>query len=203
MDLCQASLQRWRSEIAEVTNYVRTAWANHSTPNATPPLVASVRAQATVPSVGTEASMAFGCPRIPTTGGLGTLPDASSGVYDMLVGSNAGTIVNRVSEIIATLRTQSVDPDLILDTLVTAYCPVVEADTGLTAAQKKARLDTFRQDVTRLVFPDAQPPVSDILVQIPVKPDVLQKLDQAASGAQLSRDAWIARLNQNNLPTAP
>jgi hypothetical protein len=147
--------------------------------------------------------MAFGCPKIPVTGGTATLPDASSGVYDLFVGADAGTIVNRAHELIASLRAQNVGPVLILDTLVAAYCPVVAADTGLSSAQRRARLDTFRQDVTRLVFPDAQTPVSDILLQVPVKPDVLQKVDQAASSAQLSRDAWIARLIQNNLPTAP
>jgi mono/diheme cytochrome c family protein len=190
-------------EVAELTNYVRTAWANHATANATPALVASLRGQATVSSAATEASMAFGCPRIPTTGGPATLPDASSGVYDILAGANAGTIDNRVNEIIAALRRQNTDPDLVVDTLYAAYCPVIAADTGLTSAQKKSRLDDFRQQVTRLVFPDAQSPASDILVQVPVKPDVLQKLDQAASGAQLSRDAWIARLIQNNLRATP
>lgn len=190
-------------EIAEVTNYVRTAWANRSAANATPTLVASLRGQSTISAPGAEASMAFGCPKIPTTSGPATLPDASSGVYDMLVGANAGTIANRVNEIIAGLRTQSVDPDLIVDTLYAAYCPVIAVDTGLTSAQKTSRLDTFRQQVTRLVFPDAQPPASDILVEVPMKPDVLQKLDQAASGAKLSRDAWITRLIQNNLPSAP
>jgi hypothetical protein len=147
--------------------------------------------------------MAFGCPKIPTTGGPATLPDANSGVYDILAGANAGTIDNRVNEIIAALRRQNTDPDLVVDTLYAAYCPVIAADTGLTFVQKKSRLDDFRQQVTRLVFPDAQSPASDILVQIPVKPDVLQKLNQAASGAHLSRDAWIARLIQNNLPATP
>jgi hypothetical protein len=121
----------------------------------------------------------------------------------MLVGATAGTIDNRVNEIVATLRAQNVDPDLIVDTLYAAYCPVIAADTGLTSGQKKSRLDTFRREVTRVVFPDAQVPESDVLVQVPVKPDLLKKVDQAASGAKLSRDGWIARLIQNNLPTAP
>jgi mono/diheme cytochrome c family protein len=190
-------------EIAAVTNYVRTAWANRSAANATPALVASLRGQSTVSSPGTEAAVDFGCPKIPTTSGPATLPDAGSGVYDMLVGANAATIVNRVDEIVAGLRAQNIDQALIVDTLLAAYCPVVAADTGLTSGQKKSRIDDFRQQVTRLVFPDAQPPVSDILVEVPVKPDVLQKLDHAASAAQLSRDAWIARAIESNLPTAP
>jgi hypothetical protein len=182
---------------------VRSAWANRSAANATPELVASLREQSTVSTPGAETSVAFGCPKIPNTSGPATLPDAASGVYGMLVGATAGTIDNRVDEIVATLRAQKVDPDLIVDTLYAAYCPVIAADTGLTSGQKKSRLDTFRQEVTRLVFPETQVPESDVLVQVPVKPDLLKKVDQAASAAKLSRDGWIAHLIQNNLPTAP
>jgi hypothetical protein len=156
-----------------------------------------------VTSSGTEAAAAFGCAKIPLSSGPATLPAASSGVFDMLVGANAATITNRVDEIIATLRAQNVDETLIVDSLIAAYCPVVAADTGLTFEQKKARLDDFGQQVTRLVFPRAQTSVSAILVEVPLKPDLLQKLDTAASGAKLSRDAWITHAIEKSLPATP
>jgi hypothetical protein len=84
--------------------------------------------------------------------GPAALPKAGSGVYDMFIGANAATIVNRVDEIIAILRAQNIDQTLIVDTLLAAYCPVVAADTGLTYAQKRSRMDNFGRQVTHLVF---------------------------------------------------
>jgi hypothetical protein len=122
----------------------------------------------------------------------------------MLKGANAATIDNQVSNMIAQLRTQNVDGSLIVDALVAAYCPVIAADTGLTTAQKKARIDSFSRQVTALVFPQAQPQqVDDIIVNLPMAPDLLQKVDEAARAAQMSRDAWLARTIQKSLPPAP
>jgi hypothetical protein len=67
-----------------------------------------------------EAAVDLGCPKIPMISGPAALPKAGSGVYDMFIGANAATIVNRVDEIIAILRAQNIDQTLIVDTLLAA-----------------------------------------------------------------------------------
>jgi hypothetical protein len=136
-----------------------------------------------------EAAGAFGCP--PISGKGADLPDVRS-AYDMLKGADAATIENRVDDVIATLRARSVDGTLIVDALIAAYCPAVAAETGLSTAERKTRLANFARQVTALVFPQ-RPRVDAVIVDLPLPPDLLQQVDDAARKAQLSRDTWLAQ----------
>jgi mono/diheme cytochrome c family protein len=186
-------------QVAELTNYVRTAWSNQGTPNATPELVASLRQNSTVPGPGTEPAVAFACPRAGTGGAPGQLPDAASGIYDIMKGENAGTLANRINEAVSTLRSQQLDPDLIVDTLIAAYCPLVAAETGLTAAQKKERVEVFGQQVTAIVYSDKQQ-VRDVLVTVPLSPELEMRVNEAARSARLPRESWLTRTIEKALP---
>jgi hypothetical protein len=148
---------------------------------------------------GSEAAVAFGCPPIRSSGTGVNLPAVGSGVYDMLKGANAATIENRVDDVIATLRAQSVDASLIVDELIAAYCPVIAAETGLSTVERKARLANFSRQVTALVFPQT-PQVDAVIINLPLPPDLLQQVDDAARQAQLSRDAWLAQTIRKGLP---
>ena len=187
-------------QVADLTNYVRTAWSNQGTPNATPDLVAELRQHSTVPGPGNETAVAFACPQAGSTGAPGQLPDAASGIYDILKGENAATLPNRINETVTVLRSQQLDPDLIVDTLIAAYCPLVAAQTGLSAGQKKERIDTFARQVTAIVYADKQQQVRDVLVTVPLAPDLELKVNEAARNARQSRDAWLAQAIEKALP---
>ncbi|MDB5538783.1 MAG: hypothetical protein JWQ89_510 [Devosia sp.] len=60
-----------------------------------------------------------------------------------------------------TLLLQGVAPNVVLNNLISAYCPTVAADQSLTDAEKTQRVLTFSQEATRLIYsknaPLAQP----------------------------------------------
>jgi mono/diheme cytochrome c family protein len=187
-------------QVAALANYVRTAWSNQAPANATPELVANLRQQSNVPGPGTESAVAFSCPQAGAGGTPNGLPDATSGIYNILPGADAGTLSNRIGEAISLLRGQGLNQDLIIDTLIAAYCPLVAAETGLTPAQKTERVKNFGSQVTAIVYPASQAQVEDMLVTVPLAPDVAKRVNDAAHQARQSREAWLSQTIEKALP---
>jgi hypothetical protein len=187
-------------QVAALANYVRTAWSNQAPANATPEIVASLRQQSNVPGPGTESAVAFSCPQAGAGGTPDGLPDAASGIYNILPGADAGTLSDRIGEAISLLRGQGLNQDLIIDTLIAAYCPLVAAETGLTPAQKTERVKNFGSQVTAIVYPASQAQVEDMLVTVPLAPDVAQRVNDAAHQARQSREAWLSQTIEKALP---
>jgi hypothetical protein len=76
---------------------------------------------------------------------------------------------------------------------VSAYCPLVAADTSLSDDQKVAQVRRFARQVTGLAYGFSDSNEVDVLVDIPLAPSVIGRVDQAAARAGMSRDAWLAR----------
>ncbi|MGF9763367.1 hypothetical protein AAII07_50370 [Microvirga sp. 0TCS3.31] len=130
---------------------------------------------------------AFTCPDTVTSDAPGNAPrlsDLSSGATDLTDG-------NRVGELVADLRKGGMKPALIVDHLVSAYCPLVANDGSLTAKQKADRVRRFARQVTGLAYGQSGQGELDALVDVPLMPALLGQVDQAAGRAGLSRDAWI------------
>jgi len=128
-------------DVADIANYVRTAWGNTGVPNAAPADVKALRAVAMVPASADAAADALACPRISATG----VNDPGNGLLDIYQGATPETVPSRTSALIAAIRQGNAsisDADL-TDTLVAAYCPVVAHADGLSAAQKRAALAAF------------------------------------------------------------
>src|SRR5205823_2581840 len=90
--------------IADVANYIRAGWRNKALPNATPAMVASVRAVSNVGAAGTETARAFDCPRV----GSGIVPNAIAGPAqaNFLASGDLVAIGSRIDEMISSLRSQ-------------------------------------------------------------------------------------------------
>lgn len=94
-----------------------------------------------------------------------------------------------------------IPPALIVDHLVWSYCPLVANDNGLSVAQKTDRLRRFAGQVAALVY---TPPGADelaILVDLPLAPSLLSRVDEAARAAGISRDEWMKRAIATALAT--
>ena len=132
-------------EIAAVTNYVRTAWGNPGTANATPADVMGARQMAIVPAMADMASDQFGCPHVSNAGGMDSLPNPGSNLLDVFDGATPDTLPNRTRVLVAALKAAdaTITPTAITNDLVAAYCPVVAHQSGLTHAQKIAMLQNF------------------------------------------------------------
>ena len=75
---------------------------------------------------------AFTCPETMTS----DAPRNASPLSDLYSGANDVTASNRLSELMADLRMDGMKPALIVDHLVSAYCPLVADDSSLSDKQK-------------------------------------------------------------------
>jgi mono/diheme cytochrome c family protein len=130
-------------QIAAVANYVRTAWGNAAPATAEAGTVARLRGE-------THTLMAVnglkGCPtdlEQPDIQKAVAAPD--SPIAGQLKGITDANLLESVDAIIPKLKAAAPHASTanLVDGLISAYCPIVAADTSLTDAQRAARLGTF------------------------------------------------------------
>lgn len=140
-------------QIADVSNYVRTAWGNQSVADTTPAQVKTLRGVAIVPASADAASDALGCPHITATGGVDSVADPGNGLLNIYQGATAATLPNRTRGLIDAVRAgnSSISNADLTNTLVAAYCPVVAHTTGLSLAEKQQALRDFIAGAAPLV----------------------------------------------------
>jgi len=128
-----------------VANYVRTAWGNNATANATPADVMAARQMAIVPAMADMVADQFGCPHVSNAGGTDSLANPGSGLMGIFDGATPETLPNRTRVLVAALKAadSTATPAAITNDLVAAYCPVVAHQTGLSHTQKVAMLQNF------------------------------------------------------------
>lgn len=100
---------------------------------------------------------------------------------------------NQLAALVVGLARAKVPPALIVDHLVWSYCPLVANDDKLTDAQKTDLVRRFASKVAAIVYANPNAAELDILVDVPIAPDLLVQIDAAAKTAGISRDEWINR----------
>jgi mono/diheme cytochrome c family protein len=133
------------TEIAALTNYVRTSWGNKAPANATPADVMTAREVAAVVPMANAMSDQFGCPHVSSTGGNSALTDPGSSLLEMMTGATPDTLPNRTRALVTALRSNnsSISNADLTNYLVAAYCPVIANQSGLSKAQKQVALQDF------------------------------------------------------------
>ena len=180
-------------DIADVSNYVRTAWNNAAPVNTSPATVRELRATAPVGVGGSIAARSFGCPKI----GDGTVPGtlATEQDVDLLATADRSNLQNGITSVIAQIKKDN--PDAAASDVVTAlnaaYCPVVATRSDLTIAQKHEALIAFSDTAGQQFSRSSPADVSHVLVSAQLTPDVVAQLNQAAASAGLTPSAFIAR----------
>jgi mono/diheme cytochrome c family protein len=142
-------------QIAGVTNYVRTAFGNHATPDATPNDVMRLRAVAIVPAMADMQSDRFGCPHATAAGGATDVTDPGQGMLNIYDGATPETLPNRTRSLITAIRAanSSISPADLTNELVAAYCPVIANTPGLSTTAKRTALTAFITAAAPLVGP--------------------------------------------------
>jgi mono/diheme cytochrome c family protein len=140
-------------QIAAVTNYVRTAWGNQGVPDATAALTYRFRKAAPpheialadadyldLPPIASAAARKLGCPLL--TDKLVAPDDAT---MQIMAGATPDTLANRTRMLMAAVKkaNPAVTADQMSQYLLTAYCPVVATEPGLSLDEKKAALKRF------------------------------------------------------------
>lgn len=136
-------------QIADITNYIRTAWGNKGTANATAEDVKALRAKTHLQGAGSLQADNLGCPVITPS----SVTDPGNGWLNIYQGVTPATLSNRTNALIGAVRgaNSSISPADLTNTLVAAYCPALAREHGLSLAQKQAALKDFIASVQPLV----------------------------------------------------
>lgn len=97
---------------------------------------------------------AIECP-LPQAGAPGVLPESEDKIKELAGLLASGDLDNRINLIIADLRRRYPDADngAIVNYLVTAYCPVVEAQS-LGDEEKTQKVNNFSSQVLKIIAGD-------------------------------------------------
>ncbi len=128
-------------QVADIANYVRTAWGNKAPANAAPDLVAKARAQAQTVMAATKPDQCTPA---------GEAPYVAQGVNqaqlrDELKGATQPDMLQKIDEILPKVR--AMDPqasdDKLLNAMIEAYCPLAVSDSSVPATQRATLLGNF------------------------------------------------------------
>jgi hypothetical protein len=87
------------------------------------------------------------------------------------------------------LRAKGIGSGLIIDGVITAYCPSVAAQGGLSDAAKTEKLATFASRVTRTVY--ALDSADAVILDVAFPPAILNDINAKAAAAKVSPEAWV------------
>jgi len=111
-------------------------------------------------------------------------------IRGLLPNVNTMTNIEQLNTTIATLRRDGMSKSLIIEHLVGAYCPMVVREAPLTDAEKATLVQRFTGQVTRLVY--SLESGLDIIINVPLTPDIVDAVNNVAKKQGLSGPAWIA-----------
>ena len=135
----------------------------------------------------------FNCPFIFTSSD----PSKLERIRALLPDASAIGSVGRLNSTVDTLRRDGMTKSQIVSHLVGAYCPMVAQDSSLTEADKATKVRRFAGQITQLVY--SLESGLDIIVNVPLTPDVVDALNATARKQGLSSSAWIAMTVENAL----
>ncbi|MCJ8143670.1 hypothetical protein MKI84_12160 [Ancylobacter sp. A5.8] len=98
--------------------------------------------------------------------------------------------VSALNSAVIALKAQNIPSSLVIDRLVAAYCPEVAANKSWSDAAKTARLRRFAARVVDVVY--SLDSASAIIINVPLKPQVLEAAEAKAKAAKQPIDTWIA-----------
>jgi len=129
-------------EVADVTDYVRSAWGNDAPATAGAGEVGSLRAE-----VKTYMSGHAPCPTVVQPEMAKFVADPA--VQTLLSATNEDNLTQNANQLVAKAR--AADPNTpeadVVNSLSIAYCPIIEKNTSLDPAQRLAQLNQFSATV--------------------------------------------------------
>ena len=99
-------------------------------------------------------ALALECPAPQKLTGPGVLRETQAQINDTATLLATGDVGNRVPMIVADLRKRypGVENAEVVNYLMAAYCPIVAALSGLSDAEKQARMDRFVSQLTQFIY---------------------------------------------------
>ena len=124
-------------------------------------------------------------------------PSKLEKIKALLPDADAMGSIGRLNSAIDTLRRDGMTKSQIVSHFVGAYCPIVAQESSQTDAEKAAKIRRFAGKITQLVY--SLESGLDVIVNVPLAPDVVDALNTTARKQGLSSSAWIAMTVENAL----
>lgn len=135
------------------------------------------------------AASSFTCPTKP-------LEEAQAGkIKALLPTGDAFENIQTLNAAVTTLKAENANPALVIDSLVSAYCPVL-ASESITDAHRLEKFQRFASRVTRTVY--ALDGADQIILDVAFPPAVVDAIAAKAKAAGVTSEVFI----QNSVAAA-
>ena len=114
----------------------------------------------------------------------------TSEVSNLLPSGDAFEDIPKVNAAVYALRQQGIGAPLVIDTLISSYCPIVTANPSLDEKQKTAKLAAFVGRITRAVY--SLESATDIILDVALPPEIVEAISVKARLANMSPEDWVA-----------
>ena len=131
-------------QVADVANYVRTAWSNRAPATAEPGMVAEIRKVTHSLLAGSSAE---GCPAVSPPTLAKTIDDPKNGIIDLMKDITNANIMQNIDQIVKRLKSNNPQAKRadIVNSLTIAYCPIAAPDGRLATPQSRRQLNRFSE----------------------------------------------------------
>ena len=115
----------------------------------------------------------------------------------------AGDALNDVAKLnaaVTALRSKGVSNAVLVDSLISAYCPTAARDTALNDEQKRAQVRRFAGRIVGLVY--SLESADAVILDVPLPPGVVAAINAKAAAEKVSPEAWVAKAVERDLKAA-
>ncbi|NWG25463.1 MAG: hypothetical protein HXY30_13800 [Pseudorhodoplanes sp.] len=132
------------------------------------------------------ASAAFVCP-VPAVG-ANAAKDRE--IAAAIPAGDALDDVAKLNAAVSALRGKGIGNAVIVDSMISAYCPAVARTAGLSDDEKRTRVRRFAARIVRVVY--ALDGAEAVILDVPFRPSVANTINARAATARISPEAWVA-----------
>jgi hypothetical protein len=108
--------------------------------------------------------------------------------------------VSKLNAAVASLRATGIGNAVVIDSLISAYCPTVARSTVLNDEQKRAQVRRFAGRITRVVY--GLESAEAVILDVPFRPDVIAQINARAAAERISPEAFVANAVARDLKAA-
>lgn len=133
------------------------------------------------------ASAAFVCP----VKSVGTNAAQDQAIAAAIPTGNALDDVTKLNAAVTALQAKGVSNAVLIDSLISSYCPTVAGNTALNDDQKRAQVRRFAGRIMRLVY--SLESADAVILDVPFAPGVIATINARAAAEKISPEAWVAK----------
>lgn len=98
--------------------------------------------------------------------------------------------VMKLNAAVTSLRAKGVSNAILIDSMISSYCPAVARNTALSDEQKRAQVARFASRIVRVVY--ALDSADAVILDVPFRPGVIDAINAKAAAERISPEAWVA-----------